>query len=606
MKIIRSKIKIKIKYKLIFAMYLVVLPALITASSFMYVNEYKETVKSMTELYENLSYQTNLNMNYIQDDLVDLSTFVSVNDDIRYILNSKKSKIDYSHTFLWDKSAPMGFIKDIISIKNDIKTIILYPENGIAPFYQARDKSVHNMDINKVHDTAIYHKALKANGDNVWSRVEEKDTELFINNKTDKIVISRVLFDWSKKRRLGYLAIGVNVDKYVQMCNDLLLNENEGIVICNYNGEELVRTGLVDNAVLSYIKSETFLNLEPQKKQLYFEYNGHYVFCNQTDEDSNFVCYMVPKENWLSKIENTKTIPIAFSIILFFALWPLSMFASTIISKPLQRLYHSMIKFKDGDFEQQIIVAGNDEIGEVTECFNHMVKDIKELIDSNYVMVLKERQSELDALQAQINPHFLYNTLDSLYWQALGTGSEKLAEDILSLSQLFRLVLSKGEGMIPVSKEKELIFHYLQIQKMRFEKKLNYVIEIENEILSYLIPKLILQPFVENAIVHGLERTDKLGMIEIKGYEDNEYIIFQVTDNGVGMSKEELDELNFEQETKEYSCQRIGGYAIKNVRERLELKYHDEFRLLIQSKIGKGTTIIIQIPKEASNYNSNW
>jgi two-component system sensor histidine kinase YesM len=225
-----------------------------------------------------------------------------------------------------------------------------------------------------------------------------------------------------------------------------------------------------------------------------------------------------------------------------------------------------------------------------------MVKDIKELIDSNYVMVLRERQSELDALQAQINPHFLYNTLDSLYWQALNAGSEKLAEDIFSLSQLFRLVLNKGRGMIPVSQEKELIFHYLQIQKMRFEKKLNYSIEMDEEILSYEIPKLILQPFVENAIVHGLECTDRMGMIEIKGYLEEDHIIFQVSDNGVGMTKEQLNELMEEEETKEYSSQRIGRYAIKNVRERLDLKYHGEFKLLIQSEVGRGTTIMIQIP----------
>lgn len=586
----------KIKYKLIVAIYMVIIPALITTTGYLYMKEYRDTVQSMTELYENLSLQSDQNINHLQDDLIDLSTYLCVNSDVRYILNAKKENLGSKLPLLWEKSAPMGFIEDMVSIKNGIKTMILYTENGIRPFYLSRDTSVHNTIIEEVHDTVIYKKALEAKGDYVWTREDREDTELFIKNKSDKIIVSRVIFDWSKKKRLGYLAIGVNTDIYVSICKKALKKENEGIAVCNRSGEELARAGLIDESILKYIQSTDFLQLNPEQKQNYFEYNDYFVFCHQTEENGNFICYMVPKQNWLSKIQNVKIMPTAFLIILFIGLGPLSIFASTIVSKPLQKLYRSMMKFRSGDFEQQIEVVGHDEIGQVTDCFNQMVKDIKDLIERNYIMVIKDRESELDALQAQINPHFLYNAMDSLYWQALNAGSDKLAEDIFSLSQLFRLVLNKGRGIIPVSQEKELIFHYLQIQKMRFEKKLNYTIEMEEEILSYRIPKLILQPFVENAIVHGLECIDRMGMIEIKGNLEGDNIVFQVIDNGAGMSREQLDQLFEEQETKEYSSQRIGRYAIKNVRERLDLKYHGEFKLEIQSEVGKGTTISIVIP----------
>jgi len=244
----------------------------------------------------------------------------------------------------------------------------------------------------------------------------------------------------------------------------------------------------------------------------------------------------------------------------------------------------------------KVAVTSYDEIGEVSQCYNQMVKEIKELIDTNYVMVLRERQSELDALQAQINPHFLYNALDSLYWQAINANSDKLAEDIFSLSQLFRLVLSQGQGVIPIAKERDLIYHYLQIQKMRFEKKLNFTIDMEEAILDYKIPKLIIQPFVENAIVHGLERTGEKGIIEMKGYLEDGYIVLEVKDNGVGMTQEQIKEVFEADETKEYMSQRIGRYAIKNIKERLHLKYHDDFKLQIQSQVGVGTTVIIVIP----------
>jgi two-component system sensor histidine kinase YesM len=305
---------------------------------------------------------------------------------------------------------------------------------------------------------------------------------------------------------------------------------------------------------------------------------------------------MLPKANWLIKIHNVRLVSFAIIGALLFGLLPLFMLATTIISKPLNRLYKSMMKFKNGDFEQRIEVTNYDEIGEVTQCFNEMVTEIKELIDTNYVMVLRERQSELDALQAQINPHFLYNALDSLYWQALNTGSEKLAEDIYSLSQLFRLVLSQGQSMIPIAKEKDLIYHYLQIQKMRFEKKLNFTIDMDEAILEYKIPKLIMQPFVENAIVHGLEHTGAQGLIEIKGHQKDGYIILEVKDNGIGMTQEQLKEVFEKEENKEYSSQRIGRYAIKNIKERLNLKYHDNFELKIQSKVGVGTTVTMILP----------
>ncbi|HEX3020913.1 MAG TPA: sensor histidine kinase, partial [Lachnospiraceae bacterium] len=394
------------------------------------------------------------------------------------------------------------------------------------------------------------------------------------------------------KRRIGYLAIGIEASRYEQICTNALQQENEGIVVFSQNGQELVRVGNMEKEVLEYIRDIKIQN----NGNLYLEYHNSYIFYSHSETNQNTVYYILPKENWLNRIQNAKLFPVIFGVALLVCVWPLSMIASTIISKPLRKLYHSMVKFKEGDFEQQISVVGKDEISEVTSCFNHMVKDIKELIDTNYVIALRERQSELDALQAQINPHFLYNTLDSLYWQALNAGSDKLAEDIFSLSQLFRIVLSQGQTMITVEKEKELIYHYLQIQKMRFEKKLDYTIDIEDAILDYRIPKLILQPFVENAIVHGLESSGKRGIIEIIGHLDKEHIIFEIRDNGVGMSKEQLEQVFEEKEAKEYASQRIGRYAIKNVKERLNLKYHEDFRLGITSQEGHGTVVTIRVP----------
>lgn len=277
-------------------------------------------------------------------------------------------------------------------------------------------------------------------------------------------------------------------------------------------------------------------------------------------------------------------------------LYPVLLLVSDIVSKPLHTLRVAMENFKQGDFSQKVEVMTQDEVGEASACFNRMVDDIRELIDRNYVMALKERESELDALQAQINPHFLYNTLDSLYWKATESGNDEIAEDILSLSQLFRLVLSRGSGIVTVKTEAELLERYLHIQKMRFGKRLEYEISLDERIMEEEIPKLILQPFVENAIVHGFEKIDGKYNLFIIGTKEEKRMIFQIKDTGVGMSKEQLDAIWDKADNRKYASQRIGRYAIKNVKERLELIYHKDYELHIESRVGQGTTVTLAVP----------
>ena len=288
--------------------------------------------------------------------------------------------------------------------------------------------------------------------------------------------------------------------------------------------------------------------------------------------------------------------PLALLIGFLIGMYPVLLLVSNIVSKPLHALSVAMNNFKQGDFSQKVEVMTQDEVGEVSACFNRMVDDIRELIDKNYVMAIRERESELDALQAQINPHFLYNTLDSLYWKATESGNEEIAEDIVSLSQLFRLVLNRGNGIVTVQTEAELLDRYLHIQKMRFGKRLEYEISLDNMILDEEIPKLILQPFVENAIVHGFEKIDGNFTLSIIGTKEEKCMIFQIRDTGVGMSEEQIAALWEHADNRKYASQRIGRYAIKNVKERLELIYHENYELHITSKVGQGTTVTILVP----------
>jgi two-component system sensor histidine kinase YesM len=243
-------------------------------------------------------------------------------------------------------------------------------------------------------------------------------------------------------------------------------------------------------------------------------------------------------------------------------------------------------------------VATHDEVGEVAECFNRMVSDIRELINRNDICEIREKESELSALQAQINPHFLYNTLDSLYWQAMNSGNEDLAETIFALSQLFRLVLNQGRKEVAAAQEVELVTRCLQIEKFRFGERLCYDIEVEEDVKKAVIPELILQPFAEYAVVHGLENVEHPCKITVTGSREQENVLFVIADNGAGMTKEQVQAL-FEKETeKKYAKQRGVRFAIRNIRERLQLRYGDRFSLEIESQKGEGTRVMLRVPFE--------
>lgn len=547
----------------------------------------------MTTLYQSIIDLASENINYLNSDVSDLITYIGVNTQIELLLRGKPDQLTKDPR-KWETQAPMSFVRDTLSIKGHIKTLIVYPESGATPYYISNDKSVHKMNIEDIRLTDAYKSAELALGDLVISSDLAVDRINYVTNRSDKLIVSRMLYDLSKKNKLGYVSVGINIDQYQNICSNVLQYDNEGIVIKNKNGNILTTAGKVDDELIQQFSSEDLKFNNTKNGKQYFEIGETYVF--RSSEKNGFeLFYVVPKSNWNRNLLGVLMFPIALILAMFIVAWPLSHFSSTIVAKPLKKLYNSMGKFKEGDFSQRVEVESLDEIGELSQHFNTMVCEIKDLIDKNYVMVLHEKQSELDALQAQINPHFLYNTLDSLFWRAYNAGAEDLADDIYVLSRLFRLVLNKGANEIPLAQEIELVGNYLHIQKMRFGKKLDYEINVEPAANNVIIPKLIIQPFVENSIVHGLQTINKNGFIKIDCSLSESFLEIVVSDNGIGISSEKLLRIDSDEDNEMYSIERLGGFGINNIRQRLDLKYKNaKFR--IDSLEGNGTQVHISIP----------
>jgi two-component system sensor histidine kinase YesM len=585
----------KLKNKIIISIYLVLFPVLILSTVLLFMSNYRTIMEEDTQLYQRFTQSVCDDIDYLQKDVVDILTYFAVNADIHKVLISNKEELQDNSLF-WTKLTPLSFLQDILAIKSQMKTLILYPENGAEPYYLSRDASVLNMDLEVIRKLPIYSMADQARGDIVWHRVDAYEEGLYIKNRSEKIVACRQLYDLSKKRKLGFLAVSMDASRYTSICQSMLQNYNEGIVILNEKNEEFTRVGEVNDDVVELIRSSEFADASSDETQTYFQTGNYYVFCSKSNQTGMIVSYMSPIEIWETKERKGLILPISLAMALLLCAWPLSTLVSRVLTRQTAILSDSMEKFRNGDFTQNVRITSQDEIGQLSASFNQMVSDIRSLINKNYVMVLKEKEIELNALQAQINPHFLYNVLDSFYWRVIGTGNEELGEDVLALSKLFRLLLNQGSSEIEVRRELELIECYLKIQKMRFSKRLSFEIDVEEEILDIKISKLLIQPFVENAIVHGLEMTGEGGLVRVLGRKENDFLIFTIEDNGIGMNQEDADRILRATENKRYSDIRVGQYAIRNIKERLALRYGEQFKLEIHSEINRGTVVIITIP----------
>lgn len=271
------------------------------------------------------------------------------------------------------------------------------------------------------------------------------------------------------------------------------------------------------------------------------------------------------------------------------------------ITKPLNELIDVTNKISEGDFESKVKINSDDEMMLLADSVNDMSDKLNLMVETIKQDEKIMRYTELRLLQEQINPHFLYNTLDTIVWLVESNDNEKAIEVVMALSQLFRLVLSKGQEIIPIKNEKEHIETYLSIQQVRYNDILDFSIDIDKDIYNYEIQKLTLQPLVENSLYHGIKYKRAKGKIEVTGRKEEDNIILSIKDDGVGMDEDTLNRLRTEIKRK---CKETdAGFGLANVNERIRMHFGEEYGMTIDSKLNKGTVVTVIIP--AINYTAN-
>ena len=264
------------------------------------------------------------------------------------------------------------------------------------------------------------------------------------------------------------------------------------------------------------------------------------------------------------------------------------------ILQPIRQLNSVTEKIAQGDFNARAQVNSDDEVAELAVSFNKMAGNMQSLIDKVKEDERKMRKADLRLLQEQIQPHFLYNTLDTIVWLIESNEPDEAVTMVVTLSDFFREILSKGKEFISIKEEEKHISSYLQIQEMRYRDILEYDIQLDQVIYKYQILKLTLQPVVENALYHGIKYKRAKGCIHIHGEKEGDIIRLTVRDDGVGMDEEELEQLC---QQIEKPCQETEkGFGLANVNERIHMYFGPEYGMKIQSQKGKGTTVEIVIP----------
>ena len=328
--------------------------------------------------------------------------------------------------------------------------------------------------------------------------------------------------------------------------------------------------------------------------------NNIYILTELIQDDIQYYIYY--QTRYMDKVTDTlqdqiRRFMVVCSVLIGVLIIVVAVSAVMIVSgiiQPISQLNQATEKIAQGDFNARAQADSDDEVAELAVSFNKMAGSMQSLIDKVKEDERKMRKADLRLLQEQIQPHFLYNTLDTIVWLIESNEPDEAVTMVVTLSDFFREILSKGKEFISIKEEEKHISSYLQIQEMRYRDILEYDIQLDQVIYKYQILKLTLQPVVENALYHGIKYKRAKGCIHIHGEKEGDIIRLTVRDDGVGMDEEELEQLC---QQIEKPCQETGkGFGLANVNERIHMYFGPEYGMKIQSQKGKGTTVEIVIP----------
>ncbi|MEH7096292.1 cache domain-containing sensor histidine kinase [Neobacillus vireti] len=421
------------------------------------------------------------------------------------------------------------------------------------------------------------------------------------------ILLMKQVTDVDNRKSLGTMFLAVKISFIEDVLADLEKEKNAAMWVMDENGQVIFHTdsskiGSVITEVKDYpIENGSFQTGTAQERTL--------ISINKSARHKWILVHSIPLKHLTMGTNMVRNVTILafFTLVIITSL--ISVFLAWSVTKPIKKLGRIMQEVEEGNLSVSIPVHSKDEVGVLAQSFDSMLTEIRDLIQKNYSIEIRQKNAELYALQSQINPHFMYNTLQTISMAVEDGESETVVEMVTLLGRMLRYSLNNKDRLVPIAQEVDHIQDYLKIQKYRFEERLSYEIQTELDSDSYFTPKFILQPLVENSIKYGLEKRKglciQIFVKEIFNQHGDKDILFTIRDNGPGIVEEKLDELKCKLKSDPMG-KRESGFGILNVHARVMMMFGDQYELQVNSSIEKGTEIMIQIPAILKNEVTNY
>ncbi|MBJ6364021.1 sensor histidine kinase [Paenibacillus sp. GCM10012307] len=531
--------------------------------------------------------QIKTNVDYRLHSLNEATIKLITDSDIQSVMKTQEKGLSISSDHL---SNIYKLLFDIKISNDDIRMIQLFDESGTNIFSSS---TFDNLPVSNLSEA-------------IKSRLPHDDDKLKLIDLSDREGINSSDVSFVRTIRstgepfgkyLGYLVIIADNNMFNFMNTNLPSLETETYSVTSPDNLKLYPTRSIEpetGSLLGAIQNDNF-----NGSQLTVTQNDRVIIMTTTDLLHLQIINMIPISTIINKLYPFITYSSILAISLFLFTLLLSSYIASTITRPFIKLHGLMQEVQQNNLDVSMNYYGRDEISILSSQFNRMVNRLDELIKENYQSKLVEshlrfleKEAHLNALQQQINPHFLYNTLESISWIAYEHRVTEICDMTVALGKFFRGTIATGQDMILIQNEIELLNSYLYIQQIRYTFQVN--MEISDEVQSCRIHKLMLQPLVENAIQHGIEPLEEGGLITIKGYLQNEMVHFEIIDNGKGMESEEIEHVwAVIRMSKDAPRATVG---LRNVYERLSLHYPDNFIFTLHSTINEGSTVHFAYP----------
>lgn len=521
-----------------------------------------------------------------------IGTYIDSMESISSFVRSSRDAQEYlgAGTEAGRRAAALKAAAMLAAVQQDRMDVSLIALIGYDGSFLTNDRNYEMNPAVKLEGQAWFQEARGAAGRPVLSSSHVQN--LVKGRYRWVISLSREISDISSGRGVGVLLVDLNFEIIDQLCSSVSLGDRGYVFIVDARGnlvyhprQQLIYGKLKSERVREVVDSpEEFLSFRDEE--------GDKLYTLKTIKNTGWKIVGVSYMDEL--VPNRRVMRLTYTA------WGLFMFAAAIvvslvlalrISRPITRLRSSMRAVESGDFNIRVDIQSSSEIGELGKDFNIMIAKIRDLIRQNSLEQELKRKSELRALQMQINPHFLYNTLDSVIWMAEGRKEEDVIAMVSALAKLFRLSISKGEEIVGIGAEVEHVSHYLTIQKIRYRDKLDYEIDVPQALRKYRTVKIILQPLVENAIYHGIKNKAGGGKITVSGRLRNGVVELTVEDDGVGMDEETLAGL-----LDPRRAESRHGLGVRNVDQRIKLYFGPQWGLSFESEEDAGTRATVRLP----------